>query len=67
MAWRDHLEPDLGSARSDKVVVCIVCGKQKRVYSSAAVNASTCESCLPENQNPELHLLLRALEVANDG
>lgn len=41
------------------VIVCRVCGKEKRVYYSAAVHAETCDACLPTNDNPELQRLLR--------
>jgi len=39
------------------VILCRVCRKEKRVYSSAAVNVEICDACLSPNDNPELKRL----------
>jgi hypothetical protein len=57
--WRDNLEPDLGRSRADTWITCERCGLYKKVFSAAAVNSNTCESCLPDNEDPELQRLLR--------
>jgi hypothetical protein len=43
-------------------IVCKVCRKEKRVYSSACVNATTCDRCMAQNDNPELARLERLQE-----
>jgi late competence protein required for DNA uptake (superfamily II DNA/RNA helicase) len=57
--WRDFLEPELAHARTDTWITCDRCGQHKRIFSSAACNANTCESCLPDQPDPELQRLLR--------
>lgn len=59
MTWRDHLEPELGRPRQATYLTCARCGEYKQVFSAAAVNNSTCDSCLPDNEDPELQRLLR--------
>jgi hypothetical protein len=46
------------------VIVCRVCRQEKTVYSSACVNAQICDGCMAQNDNPELHRLLRLQECA---
>jgi len=52
-------ERDLGRSGKPLVIECRVCGKTKRIHSSASFNSQTCEACLPENDDPELQRLLR--------
>ncbi len=45
-------------------IICKVCRKEKRVYSSACINAKTCDWCMAQNDNPELARLLALQEAA---
>lgn len=40
--------------RKQKPFTCSICQREIRSYSSAAWNSSTCDRCLPPNDNPGL-------------